>query len=106
MVDQKAHTFFLIYLLKMAKLKDVIAASKPAFTKLLNYSLLLFGTSLGVFFLLRHPSVTLYFGWDANARDMCSAAGAVVTTYIVIGLFTRDAFMEEEEEVKGGVKVE
>jgi hypothetical protein len=86
----------------MARLKDVIAASKPAFTKLLNYSLLLFGSSLGVFFLLRLPSVTLYFGWDENSRDIFSAMGAVITTYLVIGLFTRDAFLEEEE----GVKVE
>ena len=42
-----------------------------------------------------------YFGLTPSGRDIASASAAVITTYVIIGLFTWDAFSEEEREEGG-----
>ena len=76
----------------------MIAASRPAFRKLSVYSVALFFCSLSVFFLVRSSYVVDYFGLTPSGRDIASASAAVITTYVIIGLFTWDAFSEEERE--------
>jgi len=75
-----------------------LAANEPAFRKLKIYSAALFICSLSVFFLVRSTLVVNYFGLTSNGRDIASASAAVLTTYLIIGLFAKDAFTEKDEE--------
>ena len=84
----------------MAKLSDLIAANKPVFTKFLIYSIILFVSSLGAFFLVRSDSVSGYFELSKNGRDIFSAAAAVAVSYSVIAVFAWQAMYEEDGDGK------
>ena len=61
----------------MDKLWDIIQANKPVFSTFLVYSLVLFGASLGAFFLVRSDAVT---GAQGCALRLWSSAATLATT--------------------------
>lgn len=52
----------------MAKLSDVIASNRDTFNVLVYFSVLMFGLSLGSFFLISRTAVGGEHAWDAGRR--------------------------------------